>query len=81
MQKPLMAVLDYLILAGLKEFQLKSTVHHTPHTSNGKGQAKSNPQPPQDPVEVPIEAELRRFFYKNPHEARVSKCDWKSKSS
>lgn len=65
----------------LEELQFKSTVDHTPDASNWKSQTKGNPQPAQDPIEIPIKAVLCGLFYENPHEARVSECDWKGQSS
>lgn len=74
-------LLSFDISAGFEEFQLESIVNYTPDTSNGKCQAEGNPQPTQNPIEIPVEAVLCRLFNENPHEARVSKCDWKCKSS
>lgn len=68
-------------LVRLKEFQLKPSVHNTPNTPNGEGQAKSNTQPTKDPVEIPIEGVFCWLFNENPHEAWVSEGNWKSESS
>ena len=48
-------------LGGLKNFNLSPsfTMLQIPPT-NGKGHAKSNPQPTKDPIEIPIEGSLHR---------------------
>lgn len=65
----------------LEELQFKSAVHHAPYPSDWKCQAKGDPQPAQDPMEIPVEAVLCGFFYKNPHEARIGECDGKREPS
>lgn len=68
-------------LARFEEFQIKPISDDAPNTSNGKGQAKRNSQPTQNPVEVPIEAVFGGLLYENPHEAWIRKSHRKSESS